>query len=200
MKTYILITGMLVALLAFVALTHTTLAAGMGGKCPSLAGLAKIGDAVGATDAQKAQITTIVNGAVAETAAVESNTTLSADAQAKQLGEIRRNAHQAVFDVLTPDQKTAIMNKMAAKFAEKLGLTPDQQDKIKAVKDAEMAKIAEVRSDTALTSDERRASMKKLHEDFSAQLALILTPDQQTKLADMRAQRDSLCGSGSHPK
>ena len=99
MKTYILVAGTLIALVAFVALAHTTLAAGSGGKCESLTGLEKIGVEVGATDEQKAQISTIISGAVAEEEAVKGNEGLSADAQHKQLREIQRTAHQAVFAV-----------------------------------------------------------------------------------------------------
>lgn len=200
MKTYILVAGTLIALVALVALAHTTLAAGSGGKCESLTGLEKIGVEVGATDEQKAQISTIISGAVAEEEAVKGNEGLSADAQHKQLREIQRTAHQAVFAVLTPEQHADLKAKMVARFVRKLGLTPDQQVQLKAVKAGEADKWAALRADTTLTPEQRHEAIKSLREGVKAQMAAILTPEQQQKLADMRAKRHSWCAGGTPPK
>lgn len=67
--------------------------------------LAKLADALGLTDAQKAQLKPILADAARQTRAVRQNTTLSPEVQKAKLKVIRKNTQQQIASVLTPEQK-----------------------------------------------------------------------------------------------
>jgi periplasmic protein CpxP/Spy len=70
-----------------------------------------------------------------------------------------------------------------------LQLTPDQQEKIKPILMEEAPKLEAIKADTSLTPAQRMMQMKQVREATDAKLQPILTPEQQQKLQDMRAQQ-----------
>jgi protein CpxP len=70
-------------------------------------------------------------------------------------------------------------------FAKELNLTDDQKPKVKAIMDAQMQKMRDLRSDDSLSKDDRRAKMKAVHEDTATQLKAVLTADQFAKWQEM---------------
>lgn len=120
---------------------------------------------------------------------------LTADQQAKlkpiaqnyqQQRKAEREASRAKFQsVLTPEQKTKFEQMkadrknnpgkpepgMRKKMAEELGLTPEQQEQLKAY------------------HQENRDKMKAEREAFVAQVKTILTPQQQAQLTQMMARK-----------
>jgi hypothetical protein len=59
-----------------------------------------------------------------------------------------------------------------------LNLTEDQKPKVKAVFDDQRQKLGDLRADTSLSQDDRRAKMKEIRDGVNTQLKGILTPDQ----------------------
>ena len=67
--------------------------------------MAKLADALGLTDAQKAQIKPILMNAAQQVRAVRKDTTLSPEAQKTKLKAIRKSTKQQIAAILTPEQK-----------------------------------------------------------------------------------------------
>lgn len=76
---------------------------------------------------------------------------------------------------------------------ERLDLTPDQESRLAPIVDARNAKLRELRSNTGGDTSRRArlAALKearKIQADFSAQIAPILTKEQQAEWAEIREE------------
>ena len=71
-------------------------------------------------------------------------------------------------------------------MTEKLGLTEEQQGKLKAIFEKNMPKVKELRADTALSREDRRAKMMELRKAEMEEIRAILTPEQQEKMKEIR--------------
>lgn len=72
------------------------------------------------------------------------------------------------------------------RLAEVLGLTTEQQTKLKAVFKEEGAKMRAVFQDSSLSREDRRAKLMELRKDIRPKIDAILTPEQQKKLEKMQ--------------
>jgi len=66
-------------------------------------------------------------------------------------------------------------------LATKLALSDDQKTNVQAVLVAQRQQMRDLRNDTTLSTDDRRAKMKTIRDDANAKLKTILTPDQFAK-------------------
>jgi Spy/CpxP family protein refolding chaperone len=71
------------------------------------------------------------------------------------------------------------------RMAKELNLTADQQAKVKQIMEANHAKMQAIRDDQSLTQEQRQEKMSALHESMKKDMAAVLTPDQQQKMANM---------------
>ena len=71
------------------------------------------------------------------------------------------------------------------RMTQQLNLSDDQQLKIKPILENESTQMQGLREDTSLSQEDRMAKMKQIRENSSSQIKPILTPDQQTKYAEM---------------
>ena len=71
-------------------------------------------------------------------------------------------------------------------MTEKLGLTEEQQGKIKDIFAANMPKVKALREDTALSQEDKRAKMMELRKAEAQEIRAVLTPEQQEKMKEMR--------------
>ena len=74
-------------------------------------------------------------------------------------------------------------------MTEKLGLTEEQQGKLKAIFEKNMPKAKALREDSTLSKEDRRAKMIELRKGEADEIRAVLTPEQQEKLKEMRAAR-----------
>ena len=72
-------------------------------------------------------------------------------------------------------------------LTEKLSLTEEQQGKIKAIFEKNMPKLKELRADTALSKEDRRAKLMEIRKAEAQEIRAVLTPEQQGKMKEMRA-------------
>ena len=72
-------------------------------------------------------------------------------------------------------------------MSEKLGLTDDQKEKLKAIFEKNMPKMKELRGDTALSQEDKRAKMQEIRQSEAEEIRALLTPEQQAKMKEMRA-------------
>jgi len=74
-------------------------------------------------------------------------------------------------------------------LSKELNLTEDQKAKLKPILEDEGKQMHGVREDTSLTQEQKHEKMKQLHETTDSQINGILTPEQQRKFADLKAQQ-----------
>jgi len=74
------------------------------------------------------------------------------------------------------------------RMAQALQLTGDQQEKIKPILESEASQMQELRANTSLSQEDRMAKMKEIRANTTSQINPILTPDQQTKYAEMMSR------------
>jgi len=70
-----------------------------------------------------------------------------------------------------------------------LNLTADEQAKVKPILDAQAQKMRDLRSDTTLSTDDRRAKMQEIRADTLKQMKAVLTPDQFAQYQKMATPR-----------
>ena len=102
----------------------------------------------------------------------------------------------ASISVFAEDEKPKAPETPAAKggpgerlkvMSEKLGLTEDQKEKVKAIFEKNMPKLKELRADTALSQEDKRAKMMEIRKAEAQEIRALLTPEQQEKMKEMRA-------------
>ena len=64
-------------------------------------------------------------------------------------------------------------------LSQELNLTDDQKAKLKPILESEWQEMKPVRDDTALSREQKHEKMKGIHEKYQAQVAGVLTPEQQ---------------------
>jgi Spy/CpxP family protein refolding chaperone len=70
---------------------------------------------------------------------------------------------------------------------DQLNLTDDQKPKVQAIVEAQREKMRELRQDTSLTPEDRRAKAKAIRADTDAKMKDVLTPEQFEKWQKMPA-------------
>lgn len=73
-------------------------------------------------------------------------------------------------------------------LSKELNLTDEQKTKLKPILEDAGKQMRGVRDDTSLTQDQKRDKMKQLRESTDSQINGILTPEQQKKFEDLKAQ------------
>ncbi len=77
-----------------------------------------------------------------------------------------------------------------------LNLTKDQEEKIKAVNEAQKTKVQEIRNDNSLSQKARRDKMMELRKERTGKINTILTKEQKEKLkAKMKERRGKRFGN-----
>ena len=74
-------------------------------------------------------------------------------------------------------------------LTKELNLTTEQQAKVKPILEDQSKQMKATREDTTLTQDQKREKMKQLHDSTHSQINDILTPEQQTKFAQLKEQQ-----------
>ena len=84
----------------------------------------------------------------------------------------------------------ALMRRQAIRqhVAQKLGLTADQITQLKATRASTVAAVKDIRADTSLTADQKKAKVRETVQAAFATARGTLTADQQAQLREMRTQ------------
>jgi Spy/CpxP family protein refolding chaperone len=73
-------------------------------------------------------------------------------------------------------------------ISSELNLTDDQKTQLKPILQNEVQQLKAVDNDTSLNPDQKKAKARDIHQSAKSQMATILTPDQQKKLASMKEE------------
>lgn len=75
------------------------------------------------------------------------------------------------------------------RLTKELKLSDDQQGKIKPILEDQRQQMQQLRSDTALSTDEKFSKMRDVHQQASRQIKSLLTQDQQKKFDEIQQKR-----------
>ena len=73
-------------------------------------------------------------------------------------------------------------------LTEKLGLTEEQQGKIKEIFAKNVPKAKALREDSALSQEDKRAKMMEVRKAEAEEIRAVLTPEQQEKMKALRKE------------
>src|SRR5690242_162101 len=159
-------------------------------------GLQRMAQQLNLTQDQQTKVQDIFKQQRSQAQAIRQNTSLTPEQQKEQLKQLRESTHSQISAVLTPEQQ-AKMKELRGKGFHKgfgggmaaLNLTPDQHSKIQSIFQQSRSQMQALRQDSSLTSDQKRAKMQEIHQNTTAQINAILTPEQQQQFQQMRQHR-----------
>jgi Spy/CpxP family protein refolding chaperone len=192
MKNTVLLLGMSLAGTALLAQQTTPEAAAPATSTQSTAGADATTGALQLTVEQKQQMRQLRLSARDQAAILRNDQSLNSDQKTAKLQALHANTREQMKAVLTPAQQTIVANRRAArqaKFAAKLGLTPDQQSKLKDLFVSHRQQRQAVLTNASLTNDQKQAQLSEIRATNKAQLATILSPEQLAQFQQMRRAR-----------
>jgi len=74
------------------------------------------------------------------------------------------------------------------RIARKLNLSPDQISQIKSIRMSTRETLKGIRANTSLTPDQKKAQAREAIQSARTQMHGLLTPEQQAKLAEIKAR------------
>jgi Spy/CpxP family protein refolding chaperone len=77
------------------------------------------------------------------------------------------------------------------KAQQELGLSKEQQDKVKAIRDSYKPKFESLRSDNALSQEQKKSKMQELKKAQQEEMKAVLTSEQIEKMKSLRKQHTS---------
>jgi len=184
--------------------------------------LAKMAECLGLSEDQKAKIKPILEENFKEKQALRADKNLTRDQRRAKMQELRVQLHEKVKPLLTPEQnsKVASMWKATGKHCKGkkghhgkdfrmtptkhlermtacMGLSENQQTKIKPILDENYQKKQAVHADKNLTRDQRRAKMEELRVQLHEQVKPLLTPEQLKQFDAQKgpAAKQPKCGN-----
>ena len=100
---------------------------------------------------------------------------------------IPRVAAQTETSTVDPETKAKVQSYLQ-QISSELNLTDDQKAQIKPILQSEFQQLKTVKDDTTMSADQQKAKAQEIRASAKSQIANILTPEQQKKLATMREQ------------
>jgi|SRR5581483_3727673 len=82
-------------------------------------------------------------------------------------------------------------NKRLEWMSKKLNLTEDQKAKLQPILQDQFQQMKAVREDASLNREQKRDKMNQIRQTFHPQVVAVLSPDQQQKLEQMKANREA---------
>lgn len=108
---------------------------------------------------------------------------------ASKAGDAAKQTAQDTTSAVSDATTQAKVQQKLQRLSSELNLTEDQKAKIKPILQNEVAQAKTARDDSTMSTDAKQAKMKDIHASAQQQMNEILTPDQQQKLAAMKAEK-----------
>jgi Spy/CpxP family protein refolding chaperone len=153
------------------------------------------------TDEQKAQAKKIRATLEATMKATRENQALAPEQRRALIAAAAKSAREPWRALLTPEQNATLTSWLgrprvldalaqqrvrAAAINRQLGLTPEQQGRIRELRSQAMAAVKPVRADAALAPAQKNAKVREIFQASRRQIEGVLTPAQRAKLAQVR--------------
>ncbi len=165
------------------------------------------------TQEQQTKLRTIIQEEQQKLQELRTNTAITPPERMGKVRQLREQTNNKIREILTPEQKQRFdelpmagmqqgagpearldTNQRVQRLTQALGLTQDQQAKVRAILEQERSKIQQVRADTTLAPEARRPKMREIAQETNSKIREILTPEQKQKFDVM--PRVQLLGSG----
>jgi Spy/CpxP family protein refolding chaperone len=144
------------------------------------------------TAEQKKQLHELRASARDQAAIIRNDQTLTNEQKQAKLKAVRTSTRQQMKALLTPEQQKAFADRRTAsraRIAAKLGLSADQQSKLKGLASSNRRQRQGVLKNASLTNEQKQAQLSQIRQASQVQLAAILTPQQLEQFHQMRAMR-----------
>lgn len=144
------------------------------------------------TAEQRKQLRELRLSARDQAAIIRNDQALTGDQKLAKLRELRDATREQMKSVLSPAQQQAFAARreaLKARFANKLGLTADQQSKLKALFQSNRQQRQAVLTNASLTNEQKLSQLSQIRQASKAQLSTILTPEQLAKFRQMHRRR-----------
>jgi Spy/CpxP family protein refolding chaperone len=141
---------------------------------------------------QKQQLHELRATARDQAAIIRNDQSLTEAQRQAKLKELRANTRQQMKSVFTPEQQQAFAARRSAHqsaMASKLGLTADQQSKMKELFQSARQQRQQVLANSGLTNEQKAAQLAQLRQSNKSQMATILSPEQMQQWQQMREHR-----------
>jgi Spy/CpxP family protein refolding chaperone len=163
---------------------------------------------LGLTADQETKLKDLRAQTAAAVKAIQANSAFTPDQRQAQVRATRQASRDQMRAVLTADQQARFaeiishprrLNAAAVRhvrmdaLARRLGLTTEQRTQIRAIQQRTAATVRSIRKDSALSAEPRHARVRAIVQTGRKEMRGVLTPDQRTKLDQMRRRlRDRL--------
>lgn len=168
---------------------------------------------LGLSEEQRVKIKPILEEEFTQLEALRSNDTFNRDQRRTRLQELNKVTSEKIRSILTPEQlkkhdevkKTIADNRSKKRstrpgpnpgendpesrmkrLTQDIGLTADQQSKIKPILLEEFGKLEAMRGNDTYNREQRRAMLLELNEGTAQKIKAVLTPEQQAKYDAIR--------------
>jgi Spy/CpxP family protein refolding chaperone len=108
---------------------------------------------------------------------------------ASQAGSAASQAAQSTTSAASDAETQAKVQQKLQHLSSELNLSDDQKTKLKPILQNQIAQAKTVNDDSSMSADAKQAKMKEIRTSTQQQMNEILTPDQQQKLAKMKAEK-----------
>lgn len=119
---------------------------------------------------------------VSTAALLVSSVELRAEDQKPADGKPGRAAGAASRPMLNPEARLKMLT-------DKLSLTPEQQEKVKAVYAKNVDKLKAMREDKSLSEDAKREKFSEMRKSEMQEIQAMLTPEQREKMKELFRER-----------
>ena len=157
------------------------------------------------TQDQKDQLKNINADAKKQMAELKKNDNITVKEFNSRKEDIRKQQHEKMLALLTPDQKSQLDKMKQDRMAKgkerrqhglenmktQLNLTDDQVTRLKASHEAFAAKAKDIRSNTSLSEDQKKEQFKELAKQQKEETKSILTKEQLQKMQELHKDRSS---------
>jgi|GEM_PF-428750 len=175
------------------------------------------------TEEQKMKIGPIRQQMMEKVRAVRNDANLTPDQKRERISELRKQNQEEIKKLFTPEQQKKMeqlksergdMNRppmghsgmrpggpMAERMNKELGLTEEQQAKIKSQMEKRREQAKAIMEDKSLSPDQRREKLEALRKEDKAEMDNILTAKQKAEFEKMRVQHENqMNGKGKGPQ
>jgi Spy/CpxP family protein refolding chaperone len=165
------------------------------------------------TDTQKAQVKSINEDFRKQMKDLESKENITVKEQRDRKDALRKAHQDKIQALLTADQKTQLYQlkadgekrraemseKHLSMLKEKLSLTDAQVSTIKSKQATTKSKMDAILRNDALQGSERKDQMTALREEMKKNVESVLTPEQKTKMEELRKENhEKMKSRGNH--
>lgn len=153
---------------------------------------------LGLTDEQRASLETIRRSESEQIRTIRSDASLSNEEKRSRIREIQQSSRQQSMAVLTPEQQQILSSRSRGdgRRGADLGLSDEQKQGMKTIRQTEREQIEAVRNNSSLTDEERRSRIQSIRQISRQQTRSILTPEQQQSIGSRRGGFGGRPGGG----